>query len=82
MAKNLSKIAKAKTLSFGGFTSPTVPAGNYKVVIMKFSFPPAPHSGKVSLSIKEASKSYDDLDVLESISLEIVKGEKNYSARI
>ena len=29
------KIAKAKTLSFGGFTSPTVPAGKYKVVIKK-----------------------------------------------
>jgi ATP-binding cassette subfamily F protein 3 len=43
---------------------------------MKFSFPPAPHSGKVSLTINEASKSYDDLDVLESIDLEIVKGEK------
>ena len=43
---------------------------------MKFSFPPAPHSGKVSLSIKEASKSYDHLDVLEDINLEIVKGEK------
>ena len=43
---------------------------------MKFRFPPAPHSGKVSLSIKEASKSYDDLDVLEDINLEIVKGEK------
>ena len=27
------KIAKGKTLSFGGFTSPTVPAGKYKVVI-------------------------------------------------
>ena len=43
---------------------------------MKFSFPPAPHSGKVSLSIKEASKSYDDLNVLQDISLELVKGEK------
>ena len=43
---------------------------------MKFSFPPAPHSGKVSLSIKEASKSYDDLGVLVDINLEIVKGEK------
>ena len=31
---------------------------------MKFSFPPAPHSGKVSLTINKASKSYDDLDVL------------------
>ena len=29
------KIAKAKTLSFGGFTSPTVPAGKYKAVIKK-----------------------------------------------
>ena len=29
------KIAKAKTLSFGGFTSPTVPAGKYKVIIKK-----------------------------------------------
>ena len=29
------KIAKGKTLSFGGFTSPTVPAGKYKVVIKK-----------------------------------------------
>ena len=29
------KIAKAKTLSFGGFTSPTVPAGDYKVVVKK-----------------------------------------------
>ena len=46
------------------------------VASMKFSFPPAPHSGKVSLSIKGASKSYDDLDVLEDISLELVKGEK------
>jgi len=43
---------------------------------MKFSFSPAPHSGKVSLSIKEASKSYDDLGVLVDINLEIVKGEK------
>ena len=29
------KKAKAKTLSVGGFTSPTVPAGKYKVVIKK-----------------------------------------------
>jgi len=43
---------------------------------MRFSFSPAPHSGKVSLSISNASKSYDDLDVLVNINLEIVKGEK------
>jgi ATP-binding cassette subfamily F protein 3 len=43
---------------------------------MQFRFPPAPHSGKLSLTIKEASKSYDDLDVLDGINLEIIKGEK------
>ena len=43
---------------------------------MQFRFPPAPHSGKVSLTIENASKSYDDLDVLKKINLEIVKGEK------
>ena len=29
------KVAKGKTLAFGGFTSPRVPAGDYKVVIKK-----------------------------------------------
>lgn len=29
------KVAKGKTFSFGGFTSPQVPAGTYKVVIKK-----------------------------------------------
>jgi ATP-binding cassette subfamily F protein 3 len=43
---------------------------------MQFRFPPAPHSGKLSLTIREASKSYDDLDVLDGINLEIIKGEK------
>ncbi len=43
---------------------------------MQFRFPHAPHSGKLSLTVKEASKSYDDLDVLTGVNLEIVKGEK------
>ena len=43
---------------------------------MQFRFPPAPHSGKLSLTVKDASKSYADLDVLKNIDLEIVKGEK------
>ena len=43
---------------------------------MQFRFPPAPHSGKLSLTVLDASKSYDDLNVLEKINLEIVKGEK------
>jgi hypothetical protein len=29
------KMAEAKTLSFGGFTSPRVPAGKYKIVLTK-----------------------------------------------
>ena len=32
--------------------------------------------GKLSLTVKEASKNYDDLDVLTGVNLEIVKGEK------
>jgi ATP-binding cassette subfamily F protein 3 len=42
---------------------------------MQFRFPPAPHSGKLSLVINEASKKYDDLKVLSNINLEIVKGD-------
>lgn len=32
---HIPKMAEAKTLSFGGFTSPRVPAGTYKVVLTK-----------------------------------------------
>jgi hypothetical protein len=32
---NNPKMAQAKTLSFGGFTSPRVPAGKYKIVLTK-----------------------------------------------
>ena len=43
---------------------------------MRFRFPPAPHSGKISLTIKDASKSYSALQVLNKINLEIVRGDK------
>ncbi len=43
---------------------------------IKFSFPPAPHSGKVTLKIDDASKNYGDLQVLDKINLEVVRGEK------
>ena len=33
--KNVPKMAQGKTLSFGGFSSPRVPAGNYKIVLTK-----------------------------------------------
>tara|TARA_Y100001954_G_scaffold220363_1_gene255371 strand:+ start:22 stop:1968 length:1947 start_codon:yes stop_codon:yes gene_type:complete len=43
---------------------------------MNFRFPPAPHSGKISLSLKNIGKKYDNLIVLEDIELEVVKGDK------
>ena len=43
---------------------------------MKFRFPPAPHSGKMSLEVKNASKNYGDLKVLNDVSLEVVRGDK------
>jgi len=46
------------------------------VARMQFSFPPAPHSGKMNLIIKDASKEYSGLKVLDKINLEIVKGDK------
>ena len=46
------------------------------VAKMNFKFPPAPHSGKVSLIIKDVSKNYEDLQVVKGVNLEVVKGEK------
>jgi len=46
------------------------------VARMQFRFPPAPHSGKMSLEVKNASKNYGDLNVLDKINLEIVRGDK------
>ncbi len=43
---------------------------------MKFRFPPAPHSGKMSLEVKNSCKSYGDLQVLDDVNLEVVRGDK------
>lgn len=43
---------------------------------MYFKFPPAPHSGKVTLKVNEVSKSYDELEVLKGIDLLLERGEK------
>ncbi|MBT7619574.1 MAG: ABC-F family ATP-binding cassette domain-containing protein, partial [Flavobacteriales bacterium] len=43
---------------------------------MNFRFPPAPHSGKVSLNLQDIGKKYNDLIVLEKVDLEIIKGDK------
>lgn len=44
--------------------------------VMHFKFPPAPHSGKVTLNINNVSKSYGDKIILENIKLLIPRGEK------
>jgi len=43
---------------------------------MYFKFPPAPHSGKVTLKVSNASKNYDDLRVLNGVNLMLERGEK------
>ena len=44
--------------------------------VMHFKFPPAPHSGKVTLDINNVSKSYGDKIILENSKLLIPRGEK------
>lgn len=41
-----------------------------------FSFPPAPHSGKITVRIENVNKAYGELRVLEDFSLEIERGCK------
>ena len=41
-----------------------------------FSFPPAPHSGKVTIDGKNVSKQYGEKVILNGIDFEVVKGEK------
>ena len=43
---------------------------------MKFQFAKAPHSGKINLIINQASKSYEDLNVLKDVKLELVRGDR------
>jgi len=43
---------------------------------MRFSFPPAPHSGKVSLTVEDAAKKYGDLQVFSKVDFNIERGEK------
>ena len=41
-----------------------------------FKFPPAPHSGKITLETNSLSKSYGDLKVLSKLNLLITRGER------
>ena len=43
---------------------------------MKFRFPPAPHSGKVTIEMKNIFKNYGSLEVLKEVSLSVNKGDK------
>ncbi len=43
---------------------------------IRFSFPPAPHSGKKVLELHNVSKAYGPNTVLKNLSLEIQRGEK------
>ena len=43
---------------------------------MYFKFPPAPHSGKVTLKVSKVSKNYDGLQVLKDVSLMLERGDK------
>ena len=43
---------------------------------MKFQFAKAPRSGKINLIINQASKSYEDLNVLKDVKLELVRGDR------
>ena len=43
---------------------------------MHFKFPPAPHSGKVTLELNNISKSYGEKNILNNINLLIPRGEK------
>ena len=43
---------------------------------MHFKFPPAPHSGKVTLELNNVSKSYGEKNILNNLNLLIPRGEK------
>ncbi|MBD98464.1 MAG: glycosyl transferase family 2 [Verrucomicrobia bacterium] len=43
---------------------------------MRFSFPPAPHSGKVTITVKDLKKEYDDKLVFDQVNLMLERGEK------
>ena len=46
------------------------------IAAIRFRFPPAPHSGKVSVRVEKLSKSYGDLQVLKALEFSIARGEK------
>ena len=43
---------------------------------MRFSFPLAPHSGKLTITVKDLKKEYDDKMVFDQVNLMLERGEK------
>jgi len=43
---------------------------------IRFSFPPAPHSGRVVVQVEELAKTYGDLKVFSGVNLTVERGEK------
>ena len=43
---------------------------------MRFSFPPAPHGGKVPLRVHDVTKKYDDKIIFSKVNFNIERGEK------
>ncbi|MEQ8625707.1 MAG: ABC-F family ATP-binding cassette domain-containing protein [Vicingaceae bacterium] len=43
---------------------------------MRFTFPPAPHSGKVSLKVDDVAKAYDGKVVFKGVNFSIERGDK------
>lgn len=41
-----------------------------------FRFPPAPHSGKVTVHLEEVNKSYGEKRILEDVTMDVLRGEK------
>ncbi len=54
----------------------TIEIDELEKAAIHFRFPPAPHSGKISLQAKNLSKSYGDKLVLQDIDFMINRGEK------
>lgn len=43
---------------------------------MQLTFQPAPRSGEVVVSVKDVTKTYGDLNVLNEVNLEVIRGER------
>lgn len=71
-----SKAAFAQTLIKKLDKMEVIEVEKDESVSMHFKFPPAPHSGKITLELNSISKNYDQFQVLKNIDLMLERGEK------